>query len=101
MDIPHCWSVIPNPLQMPWVWKLRGLMGNHLYSRYFWEQNCEIKKFKIFNGSSMPIQIHLQWMIGRGNQAASCQDNLILTLCLTQSAPKISKSSDPMTKDGK
>jgi len=31
------------------------------------------------------IQIHPQWMIG--NQAASCQDNLILTLCLTQSVP--------------
>ena len=44
MDIPHCWSVIPNPLQM----------GNHLYSRYFWEQNCEIKKFKMLNGSAMP-----------------------------------------------
>ena len=54
MDIPHCWSVIPNPLQMPWVWNLQGLMGNHLYSRYFWQQNCEIKKFKMLNGSAMP-----------------------------------------------
>lgn len=33
------------------------------------------------------IQIHPQWMIG--NQAASCQDYLIQTLCLTQSVPKI------------